>query len=324
MSRGIKLGVAVCIALAVLPTLSRGDVLPKNWRRALVSIEMLASPAGRLPGSSPYQQIGTGFWVTTDTKPPFRGIMVTARHVFEEACNSSSSASVDVLLRVEEEPSIPDAQIPRTPLTICDRTGAPSNPAAGGPAAPQIITRPRWINHPRVDLAAILTSVPPGIKAPDIRPFPISLIATATDVQKWLVAEGDDVLMLSFYPNAEPDRSSSAIVRQGVIAEFGEQQDTYLISLPVFPGNSGAPVLLKPTAIHYSQDSGTQFGNVNPSFVMGVVIGYITYQELAVSPQTKRPRVAFEENSGLTFVVRPERITELILQAAAVYGMAKP
>ena len=48
------------------------------------------------------------------------------------------------------------------------------------------------------------------------------------------------------------------------------------------------------------------------------------YQELAVSPQTKRARIMFEENSGLTYVVRPERVSELVRQAATVYSMVKP
>jgi hypothetical protein len=56
----------------------------------------------------------------------------------------------------------------------------------------------------------------------------------------------------------------------------------------------------------------------------GIMVTARHYQELAVSPQTKRARIMFEENSGLTYVVRPERVSELVRQAATVYSMVKP
>jgi hypothetical protein len=141
------------------------------------------------------------------------------------------------------------------------------------------------------------------------------LIASVADLEKWHVAEGEDVLMLTFYPNTGADRPSSAIVRQGVIAEFQEQPDTFLVSLPAFPGNSGAPLLLKPAAVHSSADGGPiEMGTINPPLLMGVVVEYIPYFEPAISPQTNRVRVLFEENSGLTRVIRSERIRELLTQ----------
>jgi hypothetical protein len=283
-----------------------GDSLPKDWRKALVSIELpdLNNP-NRIPGSSiPYRPIGTGFFVTPDTHAPFRGILFTARHVFEGAC----SQGTDVFLRVEESPSTPDAAIQRIPLTICDKRVVGTN----------VVSIPRWINHPRVDLAAMLPQFPAQTHLPVINPFPFSLIASAADLEKWHVAEGEDVFLLAFYPNAEPDRPSSAIVRQGVIAEFQEQSDTFLISLPAFPGNSGAPLILRPTIIHFAGDTGQgEIGTINPSLLMGVVVEYVPYLEPAISPQTGRVRVMFEENSGLTRVIRSERIRELLAQVTA-------
>jgi hypothetical protein len=45
---------------------------------------------------------------------------------------------------------------------------------------------------------------------------------------------------------------------------------------------------------------------------LGVIIASIEYSDTAMSSQTGRPRVLFEENSGLTLVVRSERIRELL------------
>ncbi len=66
----------------------------------------------------------------------------------------------------------------------------------------------------------------------------------------------------------------------------------------VFPGNSGSPVVLKPVAVHL-MDNRFTIGQVNPALLLGVVFEYVTYSEVAVSTQTGRPRVSFEENSGL-------------------------
>jgi len=162
-------------------------------------------------------------------------------------------------------------------------------------------------------VAAIVVPGKPGTKYPDLKPFPENFIGNDSEFDRWHVSEGDDVLMLSFHPSAEGDLASSAIVRQGVIAEFAEQADTYLVSLPVFPGNSGAPIVLKPTAVHGSQGGAVSVG-INPPILMGVVIGYLPYIEPAISAQTHRIRVTFEENSGLTRVVRAQRISEVLKQ----------
>lgn len=276
-----------------------GSSLPKDWRKALVSIELPNPPNPTNPTMPPYRQIGTGFFITTDTQAPFRGILITARHVFDGAC----AQGTEVLLRVEETPSIPDSAVQRVPLTICDKRVVGTT----------VVPTPRWVNHPHADLAAIAPQFAKlTLPLPSIAPFPASLVASASDLEKWHVAEGDDVLLLAFYPNAGADRPSSAIIREGVIAEFQEQPDTFLISLPVFPGNSGSPLVLRPTAIHASDNGATQLGEVNPPLLLGVVIESIQYQEAAMSLQTGRPRVLFEENSGLTRVVRAERIRELL------------
>ncbi len=82
----------------------------------------------------------------------------------------------------------------------------------------------------------------------------------------------------------------------------------YIVDAPVFPGNSGGPVIIKPELVSIS---GTK--SQKESRLIGLVKSYINYKDIAVSPQTGRPRVVFEENTGLTKVEPVDHIIETIL-----------
>jgi S1-C subfamily serine protease len=82
---------------------------------------------------------------------------------------------------------------------------------------------------------------------------------------------------------------------------------TFLVDAFVFPGNSGGPVVSKPEALSIE---GTK--SQNAAYLIGIVQSYVPYQDLAVSLQTKRPRVVFEENSGLAAVHPVDLIEETI------------
>lgn len=75
-----------------------------------------------------------------------------------------------------------------------------------------------------------------------------------------------------------------------------------------FPGNSGGPVIIKPEFTHIE---GTK--SQNESRLIGLVKSYIPYTDVAISPQTGRPRVVFEENTGLTNVEPVDYIIDTIL-----------
>jgi hypothetical protein len=101
------------------------------------------------------------------------------------------------------------------------------------------------------------------------------------------------------------------IVRQGVVARIGEMIEgastTFMIDATVFPGNSGGPVVLKPEGITIE---GTQ---AQPSAALiGMVTQYRFYSDVAISQQTKKPRIVFQENSGLADVVPIDYVDEAI------------
>jgi hypothetical protein len=133
------------------------------------------------------------------------------------------------------------------------------------------------------------------------------------------LTEGDGVFALGFPMGNVGARRSFVIVRQGAIARIRDwlagAANDFLIDASIFPGNSGGPVLNRPEV---TSITGTQ--SVNASYLIGVVSGFISYTDVAVSAQTGRPRVTFEENTALASVVPADYIRETI----AAFRAANP
>ena len=112
------------------------------------------------------------------------------------------------------------------------------------------------------------------------------------------VSEGDGVFVLGFPMGDVGGERNHAIVRGGTIARVRDAlagtTDTMVLDCFVFPGNSGGPVVLRP-------ERTTIEGTASPqrALLLGVVKSYVPYQDVAISRQTGRPRVVFEENTGL-------------------------
>jgi len=100
-----------------------------------------------------------------------------------------------------------------------------------------------------------------------------------------------------------------------------ERFKSFLIDSFIFPGNSGGPVVLKP------ESPLNQFAGEKPpikaAYLLGIVRGFIPYTDVAVSAQTGRPRVTFEENSGLTEVIPMDYIEDAILDWTKSTAAAK-
>jgi len=107
-----------------------------------------------------------------------------------------------------------------------------------------------------------------------------------------------------------------AVVREGSIARVRDTLDSptsvksFLIDSFVFPGNSGSAVVLKPES-PLNRFSGEK-PPINVAYLLGIVRSYLPYTDVAISPQTHRTRVTFEENSGLTEVIPADYIDETI------------
>ena len=124
------------------------------------------------------------------------------------------------------------------------------------------------------------------------------------------LAELQDVFFISFHPGLEAPDRIRPIVRSGMIA-LAERGEIRLDAF-VFPGNSGSPVFVR-AATSSAGPSGISLG-ISPlscKFI-GLVKSYLPYQEVAISEQTKRPRVVFEENSGLAQIATADQLKAFI------------
>lgn len=126
------------------------------------------------------------------------------------------------------------------------------------------------------------------------------------------VAEGDGVLAIGFPLGlAGYEEKIAPIVKQGCIARIQDwlsgDSRHILVDANIFPGNSGGPIFLQPSPFAVE---GTK-SNLFP-YLIGMVSAYIPYEDMAVSLQTGRTRVVFEENSGIVEVIPSDAILRTI------------
>jgi S1-C subfamily serine protease len=168
---------------------------------------------------------------------------------------------------------------------------------------------PLWFPHPRdsVDIAVVpidfallkRQALQVSFFAQDVHAFGVTRLRDAG------VGEGDDAFVLGFPMGLVGGRRNFVIVRGGTVARIQDAlaraKREFLIDAFVFPGNSGGPVLVRLPA--------TAGGNC---VLGGIVRSYLSYQDVAVSTQTQRPRIIFEENSGLAAAIPVDFIRQTI------------
>lgn len=125
------------------------------------------------------------------------------------------------------------------------------------------------------------------------------------------VSAGDGVFVLGFPMDLAGLQKNYVVVRQGAIARISElldgASDNLLLDAFVFPGNSGGPVILRPEIVSIQ---GTKVND--KAYLIGLVNASVNYTDTATSIQTGRPRILFEENSGLTNVSPTDYIDDTI------------
>jgi hypothetical protein len=136
----------------------------------------------------------------------------------------------------------------------------------------------------------------------------VATIQTMIDTD---IIEGEFIYTLGFPMGLVSKDRQHVFVRGGVIARikdlFEKRSKDFVIDAPVFPGNSGGPVISKPET---SSIQGTK--PHNSATLIGIVKSYIPYIDVAISQQTNRPRITFEENSGLSKVEPVDNIIQTV------------
>ena len=133
------------------------------------------------------------------------------------------------------------------------------------------------------------------------------------------ILAGAPVRVLGFPLGLRATDHADPVLRSGMVAR--SDKNNIILDAFVFPGNSGGPVLYVPTVILKGPMLHTS--SLNRERLVGVVSSYISYQDVAYSTQTQRPRVMFEENTGLCNIVPAETILAL-LNRADVLAMDVP
>ncbi len=123
--------------------------------------------------------------------------------------------------------------------------------------------------------------------------------------------ELNDIFFISYQPGIKFENNFNPIIRNGTISIINKDKTFYIDGF-AFPGNSGSPVFFKPKGFNYTE-KGMEMGfhPLNGKFI-GIIGGYITYSDVAVSIQTGRPRIRFEENTGLSIVWSVDYLLEII------------
>jgi hypothetical protein len=160
-----------------------------------------------------------------------------------------------------------------------------------------------------IDLALI--PFPVDTQNDDIKTVPQEMF-----VKNEEIFETYDVFFVSFQPGISDlalDSKVSPIIRKGSVARVNKNGSIY-IDGAAFPGNSGSPVFIMPSPIRYT-GGGISLGadNLGGKY-LGTVSEYKPYSEVAISQQTGRPRVVFEENTGLSMLWTANHVLEVLNQ----------
>ena len=248
---------------------------------------------GVLNGDASKTWIGTGFLVgrfyakIDDLQNNYHVFLVTNKHVLQ--------GQKSIIVRFNPEPS------------------------AGGIALDYPIEldegKTVWVDHPRedIDVSAISLNVP--FLKQQSRKFAYfhsdQNILSIKDMVENGVSEGDFVYALGFPMNLVDPTKQYVISKAGTIARIRDVLEGYrndfIVDISLFPGNSGSPIVSKPEIVCIN---GTK--SLDTSYLIGIVKANIPYSDVAISQQTKQPRVIFQENSGLAIVIHSDLIMETI------------
>lgn len=217
--------------------------------------------------------VGTGFFVATQRD---QVVLVTAKHVVRRADGTDVP---DLVYRINQKSGA------STVLADSDLVKSGNGP---------------WFVSPTSDLA--VRFMPRDSKSPHIS-IPLDLFLSEAEVQA-----GTPLAALGFPMGLRSVDHAMPVARRGMVGRSDNK--LVLADLFVFPGNSGGPVLYVPPF-----RNGIALGPnaMAPSeMLVGMVSSFIPYSDIAISQQTQRARIVFEENSGLANLVPAWIVREFV------------
>ena len=218
--------------------------------------------------------IGTGFIITTTNK---HLALITAKHVI---IDDSGKVIKNLAYRLNKNDStsilIPDFLIPK-------------EYAGEG-----------WFLSEHADVACRFVII---LDNSDTKSISINFILRENELKTTT-----PILVPGFPLGLRSEKFSNPIVRHGIVARCEENR--IILDAFIFPGNSGGPVFYVPNIKVDNQTISSPI--LNEQRLIGLISAYIPYVDVAISNQTKRARISFEENSGLCIAVPVDDILELL------------
>lgn len=264
---------------------NKTSMFNEQWLDTIVSIEQLRpqlNPDGSVVQSSDGRivqapmPIGTGFIVKTNNK---HLVLITAKHVVATSETPSKSEKPNLVYRINQQEGPAYLQYDKQ----LEQNGLGN-----------------WFLSTTADVACRFLAWEINSKFRAISPDMF--------MPRTMLQAGADLLILGFPMGLRSEENPSPIIRKGMVARSDKTE--LLADAFVFPGNSGGPALYRPP-IKVKGDSLTS-PFINEERLVGLVSSFLPYFDTAVSQQTKRPRIVFEENSGLARIVPADAIIELL------------
>jgi hypothetical protein len=260
--------------LAILISLSLSDIINGQTKTSSFDKAWLKAIVSiEIFNNGKYYPIGTGFLVSTPQK---HVALVTTKHVVLDDRNKVIPNLVYRLNELKGRSNVFEANYP-----------------------PKYTDSSGWFFSKEYDLACRIIQFS---ESSDIMP-----IDSSDCLASKYLEPGANVLVLGFPLGLRSEEYSRPLVRRGIIAKADLTE--IIIDSFVFPGNSGGPVLYVPPL---KLGVGLKSELINEEKFIGIVSSYIPYNDVAISNQTKRPRITFEENSGLCSAVPIDALINLL------------
>jgi hypothetical protein len=228
--------------------------------------------------------MGTGFVIgRPSNKEPNKAyyVLVTAAHVLEKMQGDQAY----IILRTKKD----DGTYEKIPFPIKIRGDS----------------KPLWVRHNEVDVAAMYVSLPKNIDMPLLA---ANFLVDDKGIQEFEIHPGDELMCLG-YPLSVEGPEGFPILRSGKIASYPllptKHIKSFLLSLQIFEGNSGGPV-------YFVESGRTYKGSVHVSTIQ-FIAGLISEQYFATENiESLREKKEVKHPLSLAVVIHSVFIKETI------------
>jgi len=270
---------------------ANAGLIPNSWMESLVLIEV------QKKGN--FEPLGTGFMIGSKGYK----VLVTNAHILH------SNTDLPLFIRVNKrDPKPSEAMFDRIKIF------------------PMVDPQLKPIFHKKADLAVLYVLIPNDF---DLKSVKIGEIDESSFLQQKDVPLGDEVLLIGFPTSIGEIKTiekemNIPVIRGGVVSAKFRRNDheLLLIDAPSYWGNSGGPVILRPSLYNVEKESS---GNPPPkSQTQPKLIGIVSEMfavgmEWEVAPQKpfndsklEKQKVGSIWHSGLSVVVPTDYLTELL------------